>query len=57
MSGLDGPPNLAPTICMYRAYFSRPEIDPFSGYYEAVLDPYRVDPMKASAALTPASVS
>ena len=57
MAGLGVQPDLAPTICMYRAYFSRPETDPFSGNYEAVLDPYWVDPMNAAAALTPASVS
>ena len=56
-AGLGGQLDLAPTICTYRAYFSRPEIDPFSGNYEAVLDPYQVDPMNAAAALTPASVS
>ena len=57
MAGLGGQPDLAPTICTYRAYFSCPETDLFSGNYEAVLDPYRVDPMNADAALTPASVS
>ena len=57
MAGLGGQPDLAPTICTYRAYFSRPETDLFPGNYEAVLDPYRVDPMNAAAALTPASVS
>ena len=57
MAVLGGQPDLAPTFCMYRAYFPRPETDPVSGDYEAVLDPYRVDPMIAAAALTPASVS
>ena len=57
MAGLGGQPNLAPTICTYRAYFSLPETDPFSGGYEAVLDPYRIDPMNAAATQTPASVS
>ena len=57
MSGLGGQPDLAPTICTYRAYFSLPETDPFSGGYEAVLDPYRIDPMNAAATQTPASVS
>ena len=56
MAGLGGQPNLAPTICTYRAYFSRPKTDLFSGNYEAVLDSYRVDPMNAAAALTPASM-
>ena len=57
MAGLGGQPDLDPTIFTYRAYFSRPETDPFSGNYEAVLDPYRVEPMNAAAALTPARVS
>ena len=57
MAGRGGQPDLAPMICTYRAYFSRPETDPFSGNYEAVLDPYRVNLMNAAAALTPASVS
>ena len=57
MAGLGGQPDLAPTIFTYHAYFSRPETDPFSGNHEAVLDPYRVDPMNAAAALTIASVS
>ena len=57
MAGLGGQPDLAPTICTYHAYVSRPKTDPFSGNYEAVLDPYRVEPMNAAAALTPASVS
>ena len=57
MSRLGGQPGLASTICTHRAYFSRPETDPFSGNYEAVLDPYRVNLMNAAAALTPASVS
>ena len=57
MAGLGGQPDLAPTICTYRAYFSRPETDLFSGSYEAVLGPYRVDPMNAAATFTPASVS
>ena len=57
MSGLDGPPNLAPTICTYRAYFSSPETDPFSGYYKEVLEPYFIYPMNEVAAQMPASVS
>ena len=57
MAVLGGQPDLAHTICTYRAYFSHPETDPFSGDYEDVLDPYRVDPMNATTALTPASVS
>ena len=57
MAGLGGQPDLAPTICTYRAYLSLPETEPFSGDYEAVLDQYRIDPMKAAAAQTPASVS
>ena len=56
MAGLGGQPNLAPTICTYRAYFSRPETDLFSGNYEAVLGPYRIDPMNAAALLTPSSL-
>ena len=57
MAGLGGQPDLAPIICTYYAYFSLPETDPFPGNYEAVLDPYRIDPMNAGVALTPASVS
>ena len=57
MSGLGGPPNLVPTIFTYRAYFSSPEIDPFSGNYEAVVEPYLIDPMNVAATQTPASVS
>ena len=53
MASFGGHPDLAPTICTYRAYFFRPEKDPFSGNYEAVLDPYRIDLMNAAAALTP----
>ena len=57
MAGLGGQQDLAPTVCTYRVYFSHPETDPFSGDYEAVLDPYRIDLMSAVAAQTPASVS
>ena len=57
MAGLGNQPNLVPTICTYRAYFSSPEIDPFSGGYEDVLEPYRIDPMNAFAVKTSASVS
>ena len=57
MAGLIGQPDLAPPIRTYRAYFSRPETDPFSDDYTAVLDPYRVDPMNAATALTPASMA
>ena len=57
MAGLGGHSDLAPTIYMYREYFSCPETDPFPGNYEAVLDPYWIDLMNAAAALTPASVS
>ena len=57
MASLGGQPDLAPTICTYRAYFSHPQTDPFSGNYEVVLDPYQVDPMNTAAALTSASVS
>ena len=57
MAGLIGQPYLEPLIRTYRAYFSRPETDPFSGDYTVVLDPYRVDPMNAAAAPTPASVA
>ena len=54
MAGLIGQPDLAPPIRTYCAYFSRPETDPFSGDYTAVLAPYRVDLMNAAAAPTPA---
>ena len=57
MAGFGGPPNLVPTICTYRAYFSSPETDPFSGGYVAVLEPYRIETMNAAATQTPASVS
>ena len=57
MAGLGSPPNLVPTICMYRAYFSSPETDPFAGGYEAVLEPYRIDPMNSAATQTTAIVS
>ena len=57
MAGLLGHPDLEPPICTYRAYFSRPETDPFGGDYAAVLDPYRVDPLNAAAAPRPASVA
>ena len=57
MASLGSHPDLAPIICTYLAYLSRPETAPFSGDYEAVLDPYRVDPMNTSAALTPDIVS
>ena len=57
MDGLGGQTDLAPTICTYRAYFSLPDTDPFSGDYKAVLDPYQIDPMTAAAKKTPASVS
>ena len=57
MAGLGGEPYLAPMICTYHEYFSLPETHPFSGSYEAVLEPYRIDPMNAAATQTPASVS
>ena len=56
MAGLGGQPDLAPTICTYCAYLFLPEINRFSGSYEAVLDPYRVDPMNVAALQTYASV-
>ena len=37
--------------------FSRPETDPFSGDYAAVLEPYCVDPLNAADTPTPASVA
>ena len=57
MAGLINQPDLASPIRMYRAYFPRPKTDLFSGDYTAVLDPYRVDPINAAAAPTPASVA
>ena len=57
MAGLSGPPDLVLTICTYRVYLSSPETDPFFGGYDAVLEPYRIDPMNAASAQTPASVS
>ena len=57
MAGLIDQSDLAPPICTYRAYFSRPETDPFSRDYTALLDPYRVDPINTAAAPTPASVA
>ena len=56
MAGLGGPPILVPTIGTYRAHFSSPETDSFSGEYEAVLGPYLIDPMNTGAAQTPASM-
>ena len=57
MAGLGGPPNLVSTICKYCAYFAFVETEPFFGGYEAVLEPYRIDPMNAAAAQTLASFS
>ena len=57
MSGLGGPPVLVTKICTYHAYFSSPETDSFSGDYQAVLEPYLIDPMNAAAAQSPESVS
>ena len=57
MAGLGGPPNLVPAIFTYCAFFSSPETDPFSGSYEAVLEPSRIYPMNADAAQTTGSVS
>ena len=57
MAGLIGQPDLAPPIRTYRAYFSLPETDPFSGDYAAVLEPYREDPLNDAAAPTPASMA
>ena len=56
MAGLDGPLVLVPTISTYRTYFSSPYTHPFSGEYQAVLEPYPVNLMNAGAAQTPASV-
>ena len=57
MAGLVGQTDLAPPIRTHRAYFSRPETDPFGGDYAAVLDLYQVDPLNAATAPTPASVA
>ena len=57
MAGLLGQQDLAPPIRTYRAYFSKPETDLFGGDYAAVLAPYRVYPLNAAAAPTPASVT
>ena len=57
MAGLIGQPDCAPPICTYRAYFTRPDTDPFGGDYAAVLEPYHVNPLNAAAAPTPASVA
>ena len=57
MAGLGDPPDLVPTICTYHAYFSSLETDPFPSGYEAVLEPYMIDPMNAAAAQTPSSNS
>ena len=57
MTSLGDPPDLVPMICTYRAYFSSPETDPFSGYYKEVLEPYFIYPMNEVAAQMPASVS
>ena len=57
MASLIGQPDLVPSIRTYRAYFSRPETDPFSSDYTAVLDLYHVDPINAAAAPTPARLA
>ena len=57
MAGLGGPSYLVPTICTYRAYFSSPETDTFSGGYDAVMNPYLIERMNAAATQTLASVS
>ena len=57
MAGIGSPPALVPNICMYRAYFSSPETDLFSGDFEAVLGPYLIDLINTAAAQTLASVS
>ena len=57
MTGLGGPYNLVPMIFTYRAYFSSQVTNRFSGGYEAVLEPYRIDPMNFAAAQTSARVS
>ena len=57
MAGLRKPPNLVPIICMYRAYLYSPETDQFFSGYEAVLEPYLIDPMNAATTQTLASVS
>ena len=57
MAGHGGPPALVPPIRTYRAYFSFPETDQFSGNYQTVLETYLIDTMNAGAAQTPASVS
>ena len=57
MAALGGTPVLVNKIFTYRTYFSSPETDPFYGDYEAVLEPYLIDPMNAAAAQTPVSVS
>ena len=57
MAGLVGPPVLVPMISTYNAYLSSPETDPFSGYYQAVLEPYPIDHMNAAAVQTPEIVS
>ena len=57
MAGLKGQLYLVPPIRTYCAYFPRPETDPFGGDYDAVLEPYCVDPLNAAAAPTLASVA
>ena len=57
MAGLLGQTHLAPLIRTYRAYFSKPETDPFGGDYAVILDPYRVDPLNAADAPTPAIIT
>ena len=49
--------DLALLIRTYRAYFSRPETDPFSDDYAAILEPYPVDPLNAASVPTPARVA
>ena len=57
MAGLVNPPVFVPTISTYHAYFSSPDTNLFSREYQAVLEPYLIDPMNVGAAQTPASVS
>ena len=46
---------MVPTICMYCAYVSSLETDPFSGDYEAVLEPYLIDLTSVASPQMPAS--
>ena len=52
-----GIPVLTPPIRDFQAYYASPDSDPFDGDYGPVLDPYKIDPVNTTAALSPAAIS